>query len=114
MKKVFLAICLLCVSAYMMPVSANEEPLTFGVYYEYGDVYQHPRTPAKCPTASINDHTLYINGCEGCTLRLMLDDETVYSTVITSDTVELPENLSGSYELQIVRGSICFWTEIEL
>lgn len=115
MKKVFLAISLLCASAYMMPVSAEEEPLTFDVYYDdVNTLPGHPRTPVKCPTASIVGHTLYITGCEDCILQLMLGDKTVYSIVITADTVELPESLDGNYELRIVQGNYCFWAEIEL
>lgn len=42
----------------------------------------NPRTPVKPPSASLNDHTLYIEDATGCTLQLVQDDEIVYSTVI--------------------------------
>lgn len=116
MKKLILAVCMLCASAYIMPVAAyEEEPLTFGVYYDEAKTgYNKPRTPIKRPTAFIIGHTLYIYSCEGCALHLAQDDEIVYSDVITSDTIELPESFTGSYKLLIVRGNICFWAEIEL
>lgn len=115
MKKLFLAVCMLCVSAYIMPTTAYAENLTFGVYFDEADAQpDKSRVPVKRPTASITEHTLYINDCNSCVLQLVQDNEVVYSIVITSDTAELPESLTGNYELQIVRGNVCFWTEIEL
>lgn len=115
MKKVFLAVCIFCASAYIMPAAAYEKTtLTFGVSYDDSNIRSLPRTPVKRPTAYISGHTLYIYGCEGCVLQLVQNGEVVYSTVITSDTIELPETFTGIYDLQIVRGKICFWTEIEL
>lgn len=115
MKKIFLALCLFCASASIMPAAAYQEnQLTFGVSYDDSNVRDHPRTPVKRPTAYISGHTLYIYGCEGCVLQLVQNGEVIYSTVIASDTVELPETFTGNYDLQIVRGNICFWTEIEL
>lgn len=115
MKKLFLAVCIFCASASIMPAATYEKTtLTFGVSYDENKTYPIPRTPVKRPTAYISGHTLYIYGCEGCVLQLVQNGEVVYSTVITSDTIELPETFTGIYDLQIVRGKICFWTEIEL
>lgn len=116
MKKIFLALCLFCASASIMPAASYEKTtLTFGVSYDDSNTYpDKTRTPVKRPTAYISGHTLYIYGCEGCVLQLVQNGEVVYSTVIASDTVELPETFTGNYDLQIVRGNICFWTEIEL
>lgn len=74
----------------------------------------NPKAPVRCPSASINGHTLYINGCDGCIMQLLEGDDIVYSAVITDGIVELPEELTGIYELQIIRGNYCFWAEIEL
>lgn len=116
MKKVFLALCFFCASATIMPAAAyhQENQLTFSVNYDDLNIRSHPRTPVKRPTAYISGHTLFIYGCEGCVLQLVQNSEVVYSTIITSNTVDLPDTLTGNYELQIVRGKICFWTEIEL
>lgn len=115
MKKVFLALCFFCASAYIMPAAAYQEnQLIFGVSYDASKTQDKSRIPVKRPTAYISGHTLYIYGCEGCVLQLVQDGEVVYSTVITSDTIELPETFTDIYDLQIVRGKICFWTEIEL
>lgn len=72
------------------------------------------RAPIRVPDAALDGHTLYIESCEGCLLQLVKDNEEVYSTEITSGTVELPEMLAGNYELRIIRGNVCFWAEIEL
>lgn len=116
MKKAFLALCVFCASASIMLAAANQEnQLTFGISYDDSKTYpDKTRTPVKRPTAYISGHTLYINGCEGCVLQLVQNGEVVYSIVITSDTVELPETFMGDYELQILRGDICFWADIEL
>jgi len=113
MKRVFLAICLFCTSAYIMPVAAYDD-LTFSVCFDESNIIKKPRTPVKCPMASIDGHTLYIESCEGCQLQLVKDNDVVYSTVITSGVVELPDTFTGNYELRIIRGGICFWAEIEL
>lgn len=72
------------------------------------------RTPIRVPNAALGGHTLYIESCEGCQLQLVKDNDVVYSTVITSGVVELPDTFTGNYELRIIRGGICFWAEIEL
>ena len=78
---------------------------------------QH-KSPVQIPSVSLDDHTLYFfTPCDGCVLNLV--DESgvvVYSLVIPEDTayLELPAELSGEYELQIVRGNYCFWGVIEL
>lgn len=73
-----------------------------------------PKAPIKCPSASIEGHTLYINDCDGCMLQLLGENGIVYSTIIVDGIAELPEDLTGIYELQIIRGNYCFWTEVEL
>lgn len=79
-----------------------------------GKGLHNPKAPVRCPSASINGHTLYINGCDSCIMQLLEGDEIVYSAVITNGVVELPEELTGNYELQVIRGNYCFWAEIEL
>jgi len=74
----------------------------------------NPRTPVKRPTASISNHTLYIQGCNGCILQLISDNDIVYTTVISGGTVELPEEFTGTFRIEIIRGDYCFWAEIEL
>ena len=43
------------------------------------------------------------DSCLGCTLRLVDEnDNVVYTTVISGDTLVLPSTLNGEYELQIL------------
>lgn len=74
--------------------------------------------PVQVPEVSLDDHTLYFfTPCDGCTLNLVDEnDDVVYTLVIPSGTTSLalPSDLSGEYELQIIRGNYCFWGTITL
>jgi len=75
-----------------------------------------PKSPVLVPEVSIDDYVLTVDdSCLGCELRLVDEnDNVVYTTVITSNTLVLPSYLSGEYELQIIRGIYCFYGFIEL
>ena len=70
-----------------------------------------PKFPVLVPEVSIDDYVLTVDdSCLGCELRLVDEnDNVVYTTVITSNTLVLPSYLSGEYELQIIRGIWCFY-----
>ena len=76
------------------------------------------RSPAKAPSLSILDHTLYFaTSCDGCILRLVNEDGDVeYAIEIpeNTSTITLPFYLYGEYELQILRGNYCFFGFVEL
>ena len=76
------------------------------------------RSPAKVPSLSIFDHTLYFaTSCDGCILRLINEDGDVeYAIEIpeNTSTITLPFYLYGEYELQILRGNYCFFGFVEL
>ena len=76
----------------------------------------HPKTPVQPPYVWQDDYTLtFDDSCLGCDLRLVDEnDNVVYTTVITSNTLVLPSYLSGEYELQIFSGIYCFYGYIEL
>ena len=82
-----------------------------------GDGGQH-KGPVLIPSISIEGYTLYFTTpCDGCTLRLLDEnDVVVYSTVIPTGTTSLvlPSYLSGEYEIQIIRGNLCFYGYITL
>ena len=81
-----------------------------------------PRTPINPPSASLDDHTFYINGeHSGYTLYLIDNSgdepDVVYQVVIPAgvNAVVLPATLSGTYELQLHNGgAFYFYAEIEL
>ncbi len=74
------------------------------------------RTPIQPPLIYIEDGTLtFATPCEGCELSLVnAEDEVEYTTVISSSTLELPSNLSGTYLLEIICGNYVFLGEITL
>lgn len=117
MKKCIIAVCTLFMCANLM-VTAHGilGNLTFQceMIKPTKGIKGCPKAPVRCPSASINGHTLYINGCDGCVMQLLDGDDIVYSAVIADGVVELPEELTGNYELQVIRGDYCFWAEIEL
>lgn len=83
---------------------------------------ERPRTPIHPLMATLDDHTLYINGVHsGYTLYLIDDSgeepDVVYQVVIPTgvNTVVLPAYLSGTYELQLYNGgAFYFYTFINI
>lgn len=73
-----------------------------------------PRTPVRVPNATLEGHILSIDSCDGCEVQLLQNDETIYTTTVISGKVELPKQFRGIFILQVIRGSYCFWAEIEL
>lgn len=74
-----------------------------------------PKSPVQVPIVDLEDHTLYFTtSCVGDTLQLVQNDVVVYSTIITSNEVELPATLEGEFELQIIHGNWLFYGDIEL
>ena len=78
----------------------------------------HGRSPIAIPSIYINGNVLQFDTpCDGCTLQLVNEDgEVEYSVVIPegTETLALPSDLSGEYELRIIRGQFCFWGYIDL
>ena len=74
------------------------------------------RSPVLIPEVSIDSYTLlFMTPCDGCLLRVVGEDGGVEdSTLITGNTLVLPSTLSGSYELQIIRGNYVFYGDITL
>lgn len=74
--------------------------------------------PVQVPEVSLDGHTLYFfTPCDGCTLNIVDEnDDVVYTLLIPCGTTSLalPSDLSGEYELQIIRGNYCFWGTITL
>lgn len=109
-------VTLLClqIRSYAVEQTSNIDFNTVCIDYTKDHGLSHPKTPVKRPKAYISDYTLYIKGCNGCTLQLIGDNDIVYTTVISNDTVELPEEFTGTFRIEIIRGNYCFWAEIEL
>ena len=83
-----------------------------------GQPRPHP-APPMTPSVYYNEDAaalFFDSSCDGCTLRLIPTDEeeNEYTTVINSQILYLPLWLFGEYELQIVRGTLCFYTYIDV
>lgn len=78
----------------------------------------NPKSDPVLPSVCLANHTLFIyGGCDDTTLRVVdTNSNVVYTTYIPTGTTQvvLPSTLSGTYELQIIRGQYLFYTEIEL
>jgi len=73
------------------------------------------KSPVQVPIVDLDNHTLYFTtSCVGDTLQLVQNDVVVYSTVIADDEVELPETLTGEFEIQIIQDEWLFYGVIEL
>ena len=71
------------------------------------------KSPVQAPIVDLDDHTLYFTtSCVGDTLQLVQNDVVVYSIVITSDEVELPASLEGTFEIRIIEDEWLFYGEI--
>lgn len=109
----------------LLPLSAQQvnaalNPVQLQVKIDDSKINQpgDPKSPILIPSINIEDYTLYFDTpCDGCTLRLVNEDNEVeYTTVIPvgADELVLPSYLSGEYELQIFRGIYCFYGYIDL
>lgn len=105
-------------STYAAVNTVDPIPLEGGIIDPTNDNDGPHKGPVQVPEVSLDDHTLYFfTPCDGCTLNLVDEnDDVVYTLVIPGGTTSLalPSDLSGEYELQIIRGNYCFWGTITL
>lgn len=105
-------------STYAAVNTVDPIPLEGGIIDPTNDNDGPHKGPVQVPEVSLDGHTLYFfTPCDGCTLNLVDEnDDVVYTLVIPSGTTSLalPSDLSGEYELQIIRGNYCFWGTITL
>lgn len=126
MKKILsiAALLLLVVGPVLAQDPSHVTELTFqvGITNPTGSSGELPRNPINPPSASLDDHTLYINS-EHPAYTLYLVDTTgeepdvVYQVCIPANVnvVVLPSTFSGTYELQLYDGGdYYFYSEIEL
>lgn len=72
-----------------------------------------PRT--LIPEVTLQGNTLhFITPCDGCTFRLVQDNNISYEIEIIGGILNIPTAFTGIYELQIVSGDIIFYTEVVL
>ena len=97
------------------PTNINLEAGYIDPEDEGGDPH---RSPILIPQVGIDNYTLtFYTPCDGCTLRLLDENDNIpFVTVIPvgTTTLVLPSYLSGTYQIQIISGNICFWGYIDL
>lgn len=134
MKTTILSLCLFGIAApfasaqYSTSIVQNnttliqtmEEGITLPLDKREREDEQNVGRPIKkdiilIPEVTMQGNTLhFITPCEGYEFRLVQGDTVCYSEDISGDTLTIPANLQGTYELQIVSEDYIFYTEIIL
>lgn len=123
-KKTLLSIIMLMVSVISFANGEHEFigkqlELQVGYNNDFEDViHPKPRTPEIIPIIYFDGSTLFFaTSCDGCTLQIVDEAENIcYELVIPMGTNELvlPNNLSGEYELRIIRGNTLYYETINI
>jgi hypothetical protein len=67
------------------------------------------------PEVFLQDNVLrFITPCNGCTFRLVQNNNICYEIEIMGNTLSIPTTFTGIYELQIVSGEYIFYTDVTL
>lgn len=100
-----------------------------GIYIDLRIQYTDPvntggnlnKSPIAIPPVYIEDHTLHIGSYPFEEISLIATDEDgeeaiVYSTAILSETetIEIPHDITGEYEICLTYGNYCFYGDIVL
>lgn len=76
------------------------------------------RAPIRKPSLSIDGNLLQINrACDGDIIQLVDENGDIqYSYVVNanSNQISLPNYLTGTFEIQLIRGRFCFYGYVEL
>ena len=121
MKRIVLSLLVICcMFAGSMTVSAQEEiELTASRIKNEGSG-NNPRSPIHVPSASIDDHTFYINESHPDYVLQVVDpddeENVIYEVLMPAgvNSVVLPSSLVGEYVIQLLWGDWRFWGYIEL
>ena len=124
MKKLFSIVALMftmsLATVYLTAAGTEEQPVPLAVKQTKptGGHNPLPKSPTEIPEVYLSGNVLTFDAAlEGCTVQLLDEDETLvfFDSIEENQTsLVLPSYLSGTYELQIIRGSIMFYAFIEL
>ena len=124
MKKLFLISITWMLAMAIMPVMAdgggNQTPLKVKIKQTNpeSELTPLPKSPVHIPEVYLDGHALSFDAAiEGCEVRLLDANENVIFTDFIEEnqtSLILPSTLTGIFELQIIRGNIIFYCEIEL
>ena len=128
-KKTFLFACLLGLFVPSTRAYNHRNPVNCAVSVEEGetlplqvkkDEKEMIGKPDKkgiifIPEVFLQDNVLrFITSCNGCTFRLVQNNNTCYEMEIMGNTLTIPTAFTGLYELQIVSGEYIFYTDVTL
>ena len=129
-KKTFLFVCLLGTLApgthaynYTIPVECavsveegDKLPLQIKKdKEEEGNGKPNKKGIIFIPEVILQDNVLrFITPCNGCTFRLVQNNNICYEIEIMGNTLTIPTAFTGLYELQIVSGEYIFYTDVTL
>lgn len=120
-KKILISIIAMFTMVSLFAVESQEVktiPLGVKQTSQGGAHNQIPRGPIDIPEVYLEDNELsFDSSLEGCTVRLLDEEETVVFTAVISTgqtSVTFPSTLTGTYELQIVSGDLIFYGYIDL
>ncbi len=126
MKKISATVIIACVTlAISMPMNAtnNHQPTRKPIeisaqIFNPGGLKPHkPKSPVRKPNVYIEDHILYFeNLATDCILQLKDGNNIVCEIPIPAynQEMQLPEHLTGYYDLLLIIGDYCFIGEITL
>lgn len=128
-KKTFLFVCLLGLFVPSTRAYNHRNPVNCAVSVEEGetlplqvkkDEKEMIGKPDKkgiifIPEVFLQDNVLrFITPCNGCTFRLVQNNNICYEIEIMGNTLSIPTAFTGLYELQIVSGEYIFYTDVTL
>ena len=122
MKRIVVFLLVICsMFAGSMTVSAQDEiELTASRIKKEEIGPDYPRSPIQVPSASIDDHTFYINESHPDYVLQVVDpddeENVIYEVLMPAgvNSVVLPSSLVGDYVIQLLWGDWRFWGYIEL
>lgn len=124
MKKVILQLAIFAATATVTPHMLAQEPISNIISLSFSEgrpVKDWPRTPVYIPQVGQSGYTLYFYDAVDFTVNLYSVDEDgertmEYTTFVpaTTESITLPSNLTGTYVIEVIRGSQHFEGEIEL
>ena len=96
----------------------NSVPLVCKPIKTDGELPPLPKSPIQIPVVYLDGNVLtFDEALKGATIQLLdEEDAVVFSHFIeeNEDSLTFPSTLTGTYELQIIRGALTFYCYIEL
>lgn len=126
MKKILISACLLGLFAPSTHAYSLTNPVECAVSVEEGeklplraktntDDNGESNRRELIPEIILQGNTLrFITPCNGCSFRLVQNNNTCYEVEIMGNTLTFPTVFTGLYELQIVSGEYIFYTDVTL